>query len=78
MEGNVDMVLPTTDTLLKGPEEVLRWSERRLGASQFARAQNILLTVQDVLKQVGKYKIGGLNGMPSHHSLYEQNVSQDG
>ena len=46
LDNNKDMVLPPLHILAKGLDEVMRWSERRLGSSEHIRVQNIILSVK--------------------------------
>ncbi|GMI08986.1 hypothetical protein TrVE_jg11434 [Triparma verrucosa] len=73
MEGNAGMVFPTMDKIIRGPKTVLAWSKKRFSTSLFARQQSIVLTFQDMLKQVGKHSIGG----EEHRGIYEKNVKFD-
>ena len=50
-----DMVLPLLHILAKGLDAVMRWSERRLGSSEHIRVQDIILSVQELLRQVGNH-----------------------
>jgi hypothetical protein len=59
MEGNAGMVFPTIDKIIQGPKAVVAWSKKRFSTSLFARQQSIVLTFQDMLKQVGKHGVGG-------------------
>ncbi len=71
MEGNSGMVFPTMDKIIRGPKSVLAWSKKRFSTSLFARQQSIVLTFQDMLKQVGKHCIGG----EDHRGIFEANVN---
>jgi len=59
LEGNVDLVYPTIDVVVKGAEEILRWSRTRLETSITARNNQIVQSVQEVLSLVKKHRIGG-------------------
>lgn len=68
MEGNIGMVFPTMDKIIRGPKTVLAWSKKRFSTSLFARQQSIVLTFQDMLKQAGKHSVGG----EEHRGIYEK------
>jgi hypothetical protein len=70
MEGNLGMVFPTIDKIIKGPKTVVAWSKKRYATSLYARQQAIVLSFQDILKQVGKHCVGG----EDHRGIYEANV----
>ncbi len=76
MEGNTNLVLPVIETISQGASAVLEWSKRRLSQSDHVRRQNVALTIQDLLKQVGRHRIGGRNGEP-HESIYAANVDDE-
>jgi hypothetical protein len=67
MNGNADMVYPSIDTIVKGTEEVLRWSRNRLEMNKSAKAKHIVQSLKEVLVQVKRYRIGGI----LHESLFE-------
>lgn len=73
MEGNFNMVFPTMDQIMEGPSQVLSWSKRRFARGKHTRQLNIVLSVQDILKQVQKYQIAGID--EPHLSIFEWNVS---
>ena len=70
MEGNYGMVFPTIDKIIRGPKGVLAWSRKRFASSIFGRQQSIVLTFQDVLKQVSKHQLGG----DEHRGIFEKDV----
>jgi len=76
MEGNMNMVYPTMDKISLGSLEVLRWSKRRSAQGYHARALNIILSIQDILKQVAKYEIGGQE--EPHYSIFDADVTYQG
>lgn len=53
------MIFPTLDVVVKGAEEILRWSRTRLETSITARNNQIVQSVQEVLSLVKKHRIGG-------------------
>ena len=72
MEGNLNMVYPTMETIILGSSYVLDWSRKRFPEGESARKLNIILSIQDVLKQVERYEISGPN--EPHHSIFESNI----
>ena len=74
MDGNFNMAFPPLDKIFEGPKEVIEWCRKRHACSIHAKRQNIIFSVQDVLRQVEKYEVKGWNGEP-HGSFYEKNVS---
>jgi len=48
-----------------------------MASSEFSRKRIIVLSVLSLLEQVGKHKVGGVNGNGDarpHESIYESNV----
>lgn len=79
LEGNYGMVNPSISTIVKGPQEVLKWCQLNLARCDHSRKRNIILAVQDVLEQVGRLKISGCNPIEEpHESLFESNVEYNG
>jgi hypothetical protein len=67
LEGNPDFVYPPINIVARGTEEVLRWSRQRLELSKTAKMKHIVESLNEVLKQVHRYKIGGA----LHESLFQ-------
>jgi len=78
LEGN-HMTSPPVDTIAKGATEILKWCESKLLSCDFAKNRNIVLCVQKLLEQVGKYKLCGINDNEQpHESVYEAGVDYKG
>lgn len=62
MEHCVNMVYPNHNIIRNNGDTtlVLDWSRKRKASAIYGRQLNIVLSVQDILKQVHKYKIGSL------------------
>jgi hypothetical protein len=67
LEGNPDIVYPPIEIIARGTEDVLRWSRQRLELSKTAKMKQIIECLNEVLKQVHRYKIGGI----LHESLFQ-------
>ena len=67
MEGNIDMVYPPLVKVAMGAEEVLRWSRNRGELNKSSKVRHIVQSVEEVLNQVKKYRIGGL----LHETVFE-------
>jgi len=72
MEGNWGMIFPPMDKIIRGPKVVLAWSKKRFSNSIFVRQQSIVLTFQDMLKQVAKHKIGD----EEHLGIFNKDVEE--
>ena len=75
MEGNNGMIYPPVSVLSRGVPDVLNWCQLKLASSVHVKRRNIVLSVQSVLEQVGKYKLGGSGQGQLHEAVYESNVS---
>jgi len=78
MEGNPDMVLPPVEKLVEGARAVLRWSECRYASSKNARQQSIVMSVQDILRQVGQNMMLFSDYCQPLDSMFEANVEFKG
>eukprot|EP00563_Minutocellus_polymorphus_P000873 CAMPEP_0181032162 /NCGR_PEP_ID=MMETSP1070-20121207/6600_1 /TAXON_ID=265543 /ORGANISM="Minutocellus polymorphus, Strain NH13" /LENGTH=952 /DNA_ID=CAMNT_0023109551 /DNA_START=396 /DNA_END=3254 /DNA_ORIENTATION=+ len=79
MDGNPNMVLPPIEKLADGAKSVLRWSECRYASNQSAMQLSIIMSVQDILRQVGRNRL--LFEDDAHQplaSLLEENVDYKG
>ena len=57
----------------------MKWCELKFARSNYARRKNIVLVVQDMLEQVRKFKLGGLDQVTQpHESVYEPDVLRNG
>lgn len=75
LEGNSEMVNPSIEIIVKGPNEVRKWCELNLARCDHSRQRNIIVAVQSILEQVGTMKIGGKNDIEEpHESVFEANV----
>eukprot|EP00814_Leptocylindrus_danicus_P006489 CAMPEP_0116031780 /NCGR_PEP_ID=MMETSP0321-20121206/17760_1 /TAXON_ID=163516 /ORGANISM="Leptocylindrus danicus var. danicus, Strain B650" /LENGTH=791 /DNA_ID=CAMNT_0003507055 /DNA_START=267 /DNA_END=2639 /DNA_ORIENTATION=- len=77
LEGNFGMVMPTMDTIICGLSDVMKWSKMRFQGNSRKRKLNIILNVQDVLKQVVKRKVAGYHG-EKHDSLVREHIDSEG
>lgn len=78
MEGNPDMVLPPEEKLVEGARAVLRWSECRYASNKNARQQSIVMSVQDILRQVGQNRMLFSDNYQPLDSIFEANVEFKG
>ena len=78
MDNNKDMVLPPLHIPAKGLDKVMRWSERRLGSSEHIRVQNIILSVQELLRHVGNHKVSTPDLSQPHEFLFQEGVEENG
>ena len=82
MEGNPNMVLPPIEKLAEGARVVLRWSECRYASNRTAAQLSIIMSVQDVLRQVGRNRLlfddTSNNNHQSLASMFEENVDHRG
>ena len=67
LEGNVDMVYPPLQKVAMGTEEILCWSRNRSEMSKTSKVRHIIQSLEEVLNQVKRYRIGG----PLHESIFE-------
>lgn len=73
------MVNPSMSTIVKGPQEVLRWCQLNLARCDHSRQRNIVIAVQDVLELVRRLKVSGCNTIEEpHESVFESNVNYNG
>lgn len=79
MDGNPNMVLPPIEKLAEGARAVLRWNECRYASNQHSLQQSIIMSVQDVLRQVSRTR--GLfddDDCRPLISVFEENVDRKG
>jgi len=79
MVGNPNMVLPPIEKLAEGTRAVLRWSECRYASNQNALQLSIIMSVQDILRQVSRNRVlfDGNDNQPLA-SVFEENVDHKG
>ena len=75
MEGNNGMVYPPVPILSKEVSNVLDWCELKLASSSYMKRRNIIQSVQGLLEQVDKYKLGGSGNGQRHEAVFEANVA---
>lgn len=73
MDGNVDLIYPSLETVLEGVGSVLTWSRNRLAMKHTKKVRDIAQAIVEVLKQTREYQLGG---DLQHDSLLE--VLDDG
>ena len=78
LDNNKDIVLPPLHILEKRLDEVMRWSERRLGSIEHLRVQNIILSVQELLRHVCNNKVSTPDLSQPHESLFQDGVEENG
>ena len=79
LEGNCGMVNPSFSTIAQGPLAVLKWCRLNLARSDYTRKRNIIAAVQDVLEQVDRLKLCGINANDEpHESIFQSNVYHQG
>ena len=82
MDGNPNMVLPPIEKLAEGARAVLRWSECRYASNRTAAQLSIIMSVQDVLRQVGRNPLLFDDASNNNHqplaSIFEENVDHKG
>lgn len=79
MDGNPNMVLPPIEKLAEGARAVLRWSECRYASNQNSLQRSIIMSVQDVLRQVSHNReLFDDDDSQPLASLFEENVDRKG
>ena len=73
LECNLEMINPSMEIIVKGPQEVLKWCELKLAKKNYMRKRNIITSMQDLLEQIDKLKLNGNNDEP-HNSIFRSNV----
>ena len=79
MDGNPNMVLPPIEKLAEGAGAVLRWSECRYASNHNSFQQSVIMSVQDVLRQVSENReLFDDDDSQPLASVFEENVNRKG
>lgn len=76
LEGNRDMIRPPLYLITEGVPKILRWCKLHLARNDYERKKRIVIYIQDILAEVSKLKLCGVNEIDEpHEAVFESEVA---